>query len=146
MAKKDLEKIGHPHNEPTTSVCDIMHSNINNVIEKMESLLPVNMQMYSDFYSECLHSLQDLFGTCYITENEIWSKMGIDQKTLQLFDTYAKTTTKSTITQIDIVNNIQQTYLQIQISAVKTSDMYIRLMLDYYSKMLAGSLDLIKKS
>ncbi|MDE1767476.1 MAG: hypothetical protein KGI27_14570, partial [Thaumarchaeota archaeon] len=78
-------------NKSTISVCDIIHTNANNVIEKMESLLPINMQMYSDFYTEYLHSLQDLFGACYIAENEILSKMGIDQKALQSFDTYAKT-------------------------------------------------------
>lgn len=124
----------------TISVCDIMHTNATNVIEKMESLLPMNMQMYSDFYTECLHSLQDLFGACYIAENGILSKMGIDQKALQSFDTYAKTITRSAIAQIEMANNIQKTQLQTQISAIKTLDEYIRLTLDYYSRMLSRSL------
>ena len=127
-------------NKSTISVCDIIHANANNVIEKMESLLPINMQMYSDFYTEYLHSLQDLFGACYIAENEILSKMGIDQKTLQSFDTYAKTVARSTIFQIEMANNIQKTYLQTQISSIKTLDEYIRLALDYYSRMLSRSL------
>lgn len=127
-------------NKSTISVCDIIHTNANNIIEKMESLLPINMQMYSDFYTEYLHSLQDLFGACYIAENEILSKMGIDQKDLQSFDTYAKTVTRSTIVQIEMVNNIQKTYLQTQISSIKTLDEYIRLALDYYSRMLSRSL------
>ncbi|MGI0087625.1 MAG: hypothetical protein ACREBI_06655 [Nitrosotalea sp.] len=128
-------------NKPTISVCDIIHNNATNVIEKMESLLPINMQMYSDFYTECLHSLQDLFGACYIAENEILSKMGIDQKALQFFDMHAKTVTKSTIVQIEMANNIQKTYLQTQISAIKTLDEYIRLTLDYYSRALSRSLN-----
>jgi hypothetical protein len=127
-------------NKSTISVCDIMHNNATNIIEKVESLLPINMQMYSDFYTEYLHSLQDLFGACYIAENEILSKMGIDQKALQSFDTYAKTVTRSTIVQIEAANNIQKTYLQTQISAIKTFDEYIHLTLDYYSRMLSGSL------
>lgn len=141
--KKTLEKTD---NVQDISVCDIMHANANSVIDKMESLLPANMEIYSDFYTECLHSLQDLFGACNIAENEILSKMGIDQKILQSFETYSKMATKSTITQIEMANNIQQTYMQIQVSAVKTLDMYIHLMLGYYSKMLSGSLDFIKKS
>lgn len=141
--KKTLEKIDSVQD---ISVCDIMHANANSVIDKMESLLPANMEIYSDFYTECLHSLQDLFGACNIAENEILSKMGIDQKILQSFETYSKMATKSAITQIEMANNIQQTYMQIQVSAVKTLDMYIHLMLDYYSKMLSGSLDFIKKS
>lgn len=128
------------------SVCDIMHGNANNVIEKMESLLPINLQMYSDFYTECLHSMQDLFGACYISENEILSKLGINQKVLQSFGDYTKAFTSSAISQIEMANNIQKTLLQNQISAVKVSDEYIRLMLgyyaktlDYYAKALAGS-------
>ena len=127
-------------NKSTISVCDIMHTSTNSVIEKMESLLPINMQMYSDFYTEYLHSLQDLFGACYIAENEILSKMGIDKKSLQSFDAYTKTVAKSTIAQIEMANNIQKTHLQTQISAIKTLDEYIRLALDYYSRMLSRSL------
>ncbi len=130
----------------TISVCDIMHDGANSVIEKLESLLPVNMQMYSDFYTEYLHSLQDLFGACYIAENEILSKMGISQKALQSFGDYTKAVTKATISQIEMANNVQKTFLQNQISAIKTSDEYIRLMLDYYSKMLAGTLGVLKRS
>lgn len=125
---------------PNISVCDIMHENANEVIEKMESLLPANMQMYSDFYTEYLHSLQDLFGACYISENEILSKLGLSQDTLQFFGKYTKSITKSAITQIEITNNIQKTLLQNQISAVKVTDQYIHLMLDIYSRMLANSI------
>ncbi len=144
--KKALEKIETLHDGPTISVCDIMHTNANSVIEKMESLLPANMEMYSDFYTEWLHSLQDLFGACNIAENEILSNMWVDQKALQSFETYSNMATKSAITQIEMANRIQQTYMQVQISSVKTLDMYIHLMLDHYSKVLSGSLDFIKKS
>ena len=147
MSQKNTGKIDVTENKPTISVCDIMHANASNVIEKMESLLPTNMQMYSDFYTEYLHSLQDLFGACYISENEILAKMGINQKAMQSFDTYAKAVSKSTMAQIEIINNIQKTYLQTQISAVKTLDEYIRLMLDYYSRTLSNSLGpTLKKS
>jgi NurA-like 5'-3' nuclease len=143
MAQKRSQpvKSNAAENKSTISVCDIMHTNATNVIEKMESLLPINMQMYSDFYTEYLHSLQDLFGACYIAENEVLAKMGIDQKALQSFDTYAKTVSKSTIAQIEMANNIQKTHLQNQISAIKTLDEYIRLTLDYYSRMLSRSLN-----
>lgn|SRR5574337_1240420 len=145
--KTQIEKGGGPSNMPDTiSVCDIMHTNANNIIEKLESLLPINMELYSDFYTEYLHSLQDLFGACYISENEILSKLGINQKTLQSFGDYTKAITRSAITQIEMASNIQKTLLQNQIAAIKTSDEYIRLMLDYYSKMLAGTLNILKKS
>ncbi len=140
--KKSLEK---NENTKTISACDIIYTNTNSIIEKMESLLPERMQLYSDFYTECLHSLQDLFGACYISENEM-SKIGMDQKTMQSFDRYTKAITKSIILQIDIMNNIQQTYFRAQISGVRIVDEYIRLMLDYYSKILANPLYATTKS
>lgn len=127
------------------SICDIMHENANEIIEKMESLLPINMQMYSDFYTEYLHSLQDLYGACYIAENEILSKLGISRETLQSFGDHIKAMTKFAVTNIEMANNIQKTFLQNQTSAVKVSDQYIHLMLDYYSRTLASSLGMFAR-
>lgn len=128
---------------PQLSACDIMHDGAAGIIEKMQSLLPINMELYSDLYTECLNSFQDLFGTCYIAEKEIEDTIGIDQKMLEYFDATAKAYSKLAISQIDMANNIQKAYLQTSISAVKTSDEYIRLMLDSYSRMVSNSLNCI---
>ena len=127
------------------SVCDTIHNSANSIIEKMESLLPVNMELYSNFYSEVFHSLQDLFGACYIAENEILSKLGISQKTLRSFGEYTKAVTTISINQIEMSNNIQKTFLKNQIAAVKSADEYIRLMLDYYAAVLAGSVYFLRE-
>lgn len=134
QTKKIIEK-------PRISVCDIMHDGAADIIAKMQSLLPLNMELYSDLYMECLNSFQDLFGTCYIAEKEIEDTIGIDQNLLEYFDVTAKTYSKMVISQIDMTNNIQKAYLQSSISAVKTSDDYIRLMLDSYSRMVSNSLN-----
>jgi len=127
--------------KPQLSVCDIMHDGAAEIIAKMQSLLPINMELYSDLYMECLNSFQDLFGTCYIAEKEIEDTIGIDQNLLEYFDVAAKTYSKMTISQIDMASNIQKACLQSGISAVKTSDEYIRLMLDSYSRMVSNSLN-----
>lgn len=127
--------------KPQLSACDIMHDGAAEIIAKMQSLLPISMELYSDLYMECLNSFQDLFGTCYIAEKEIEDTIGIDQNLLEYFDVTAKTYSKMTISQIDMANNIQKAYLQSSISAVKTSDEYIRLMLDSYSRMVSNSLN-----
>ena len=127
--------------KPQLSVCDIMHDGAAEIIAKMQSLLPINMELYSDLYMECLNSFQDLFGTCYIAEKEIEDTIGVDQNLLEHFDVTAKTYSKMTLAQIDMVSNIQKAYLQSSISAVKTSDEYIRLMLDSYSRMVSNSLN-----
>lgn len=127
--------------KPQLSVCDIMHDGAAEIIAKMQSLLPINMELYSDLYMECLNSFQDLFGTCYIAEKEIEDTIGIDQNLLEHFDVTAKTYSKIVLSQIDMASNIQKAYLQSSISAVKTSDEYIRLMLDSYSRMVSNSLN-----
>jgi hypothetical protein len=133
--------------KPQLSACDIIHDSASGIIEKMQSLLPINMELYSDFYMECLNSFQDLFGTCYIAEKEIEDIIGIDQKFLEYLDASTKTYTKLILSQIDMANNIQKSYLQTGISAAKTSDEYIRLMLDSYSRMVSNSLNFpFKKS
>jgi len=123
------------------SMCDIMHDGAAEIIAKMQSLLPLNMELYSDLYMECLNSFQDLFGTCYIAEKEIEDTIGIDQNLLESFDVTAKTFSKMMLAQIDMANNIQKSYIQSSISTVKTADEYIRLMLDAYSRMVSNSLN-----
>ncbi|MGI0073611.1 MAG: hypothetical protein ACREA3_07350 [Nitrosotalea sp.] len=134
QTKKMIEK-------PRLSVCDIVHDGAADIIAKMQSLLPINMELYSDLYMECLNSFQDLFGTCYIAEKEIEDTIGIDQNLLENFDVTAKTYSKIAMAQIDMASNIQKAFLQSSISAVKTSDEYIRLMLDSYSRMVSNSLN-----
>lgn len=144
--KTQLEKGGQMDGpQESLSVCDIMHSNANSIIERLESLLPANMQLYSELYMECLHSMQDLFGACYISENEILSRMGLSGKTIHLFSRYAEMITKLTTSQMEMSNNVQKMLVQNQITAIKTSDEFIRLMLDGYSKILAGSLNIMKR-
>lgn len=127
--------------KPRLSVCDIVHDGAADIIAKMQSLLPINMELYSDLYMECLNSFQDLFGTCYIAEKEIEDTIGIDQNLLENFDVTAKTYSRIAMAQIDMASNIQKAFLQSSISAVKTSDEYIRLMLDSYSRMVSNSLN-----
>ena len=139
--KLQAEKTKNAVEKHPLSVCDIMHDSAANAIAKMQSLLPINMELYSDLYMECLNSFQDLFGTCYIAEKEIEDTIGIDQHILEYFDSTTKMFSKLINVQIDLVNNVQKTYLQTSISAVKTSDEYIRLMLDSYSRMISNSLN-----
>ena len=144
-SKKPHMENSQPTEEAPLSVCDIMQTRANGVIGKLESLMPANMQMYSDFYAELLNSLQDIFGACNIAENEILSRMGINQNTIQAFSANTKAFTKSASIQIEIANNLQTTFLLSQISAMKVFDQYDHLMLDSYAKTLAATLSYLKK-
>ncbi|MEK0320749.1 MAG: hypothetical protein QQN61_06630, partial [Nitrosopumilus sp.] len=65
------------------SVCDIMKNNTSEIIKKIESQAPSLMQKYSDLYMTYLHTMDDISGTCYISEKEFFDKLNIDQGILK---------------------------------------------------------------
>ncbi len=79
------------NNQDKISVCDVMKDNTSKVLKKMESQIPSYVQEYSDLYAEYLHTFDDLFGTCYISEKQFFDNLGFDQETLKTFDNYSKT-------------------------------------------------------
>ena len=119
------------------SVCDIMKGNTSEIIKKMESQIPTYFQMHSDVYTEFLHTMDDLFGTCFIAEKEFFDKLNFDQYTLKLFDSYWKNITKMYSSQIDMSTNFLRTYSQMRISGIKLFDNYIHVMMESYTKMLS---------
>jgi len=119
------------------SVCDVMKNNTSSVIKKMELQIPSYVQEYSDLYTEYLHMFDDLFSTCYIAEKDFFDKLGFDQETLKTIDNYSKTLTNFYSSQIDMSTNFLRTYVKMRISAIKSSDKYLHLMMDSYAKMLS---------
>ncbi len=119
------------------SVCDIMKGNTSEIIKKMESQIPTYFQMHSDVYTEFLHTMDDLFGTCFIAEKEFFDKLNFDQYTLKLFDSYWKNITKMYSSQIDMSTNFLRVYSQMRISGIKLFDNYMHVMMESYAKMLS---------
>ena len=119
------------------SVCDLMKDNTSSVIRKMESQIPSYVQGYSDLYAEYLHTIDDLFGTCYLSEKEFFDKLNIDQKTLKVFDNLSGFWEKIATSQIETSTNFMRAYVQMRISAIKSYDKYVHTMMDSYAKMLS---------
>jgi len=133
-AKKSVSK---PTEQDKISVCDVMKTRTSSVIKKMESQIPSYVQEYSDLYVEYLHTIDDLFGTCYISEKEFFDKLNIDQKTLKAFDDLSSFWEKISTSQIETSTNFMRTYAQMRISAIKSYDKYIHTMMDSYAKMFS---------
>jgi len=131
------ETTGETSSQVDVSVCDIMKGNTSEIIKKMESQIPTYFQMHSDVYTEFLHTMDDLFGTCFIAEKEFFDKLNFDQYTLKLFDSYWKNITKMYSSQIDMSTNFLRTYSQMRISGIKLFDNYIHVMMESYTKMLS---------
>lgn len=119
------------------SVCDIMKGNTSAIIQKMESQIPVNFQIYSDMYKEYLHMIDDLFGTCYLSEKEFFDKMNIDDRTLKIMDSYGKTYTEIYSSQIENYSSFLKWYLKMRTSGMRSYDKFAHVMMDSYAKMIS---------
>ena len=131
------KSVAKPTEQDKISVCDVMKSKTSSVIRKMESQIPSYVQEYSDLYAEYLHTTDDLFGTCYLSEKKFFDKLNIDQKTLKAFDNLSGFWEKITTLQIETYTNFMKTNNQMRISAIKSYDQYVHTMMDSYAKMLS---------
>ena len=125
---------------------DVMRDNTNEVIMKIEGLLPSYIESVTDLQAEGLRITRDFFGTCYIAEKELLDKMGVDQKTIEVFDKYSKIITKTAISEIEMTNNFQKTLVNNTMAAMKSYDDYVKVMTSSYAKMLEYMSCMIPKS
>lgn len=123
--------------ESEISICDIMKNRTSEIVKKIECQLPSNVQQYSDLYTAYLHSIDDMFGTCYISQREFFDKLGISQEALRNFDKYLESISKSYQDWIDLSSKYGQDYVQTRLSMIKSSDQFIHMTMDLYAKMLA---------
>jgi hypothetical protein len=142
VSRPQEKTVDSPHH---LSVCDVMRDNTNEVIMKIEGLLPSYIESVTDLQSEGLRITRDFFGTCYIAEKELLDKMGVDQKTIESFDKFLKIITKTTVSEIDMINNFQRTWTENIMSSMKSYDDYVKVMLSSYAKMLEYTCAMIPK-
>ena len=65
------------------SVSEIMKNDTSEVIQKIESQIPLLFQNYSKLYTQYLHMLDDVYGTCFIAEKKFFDRLDIDQDILK---------------------------------------------------------------
>ncbi len=119
------------------SVCDVMKTNTSKVIQKFESKIPANFQQNSDLYTAYLHTLDDVYGTCYVSEKEFFDKLNIDQGVLKSIQEFTKIFTDTWMDQIDQYSKYRDEFIQIQISSLQVYDNFMHAMMDSYAKALA---------
>ena len=123
--------------EEKLSICDIMKEDTSEVIKKMESKMPSMFQNSSDMYTKYLHTLDDIFGTCYIAEKEFFDKLNIDQDTLRQIKNNSESMKKKHIENIDMAAKLFNDYVKMNISAIKSFDDYVHVMMESYAKTLS---------
>ncbi len=123
--------------ENKVSVCDIMKNNTSEIIKKIESQAPLLTQKYSDLYMTYLHTIDDIFGTCYISEKEFFDKLNLDQGILKEVEKFSSALTAIYLDQIEFSSKYLEAYIEIRVSALKTYDNFMHVMMDSYAKTLS---------
>lgn len=118
------------------SICDIMKSGTSEIIKKLEIQIPTYAQIYSDIYKEYLHTLDELYGVCYISEKDFYGKFSTNKFTMMNFDNFWKSFVQMYSEQIDIQTNILKSYAILRIANMKSFDNFIHVMINAYSKSL----------
>ncbi len=122
----------------SSSVCNIFKDNTSKVIKKLEIQIPSHFQIYSDMYKEYLHVVDDIFGTCILSEKEFFDKMNIDQNSMKNIESYTNYLTGIWVNQIENYDNYLKWYSQMRISGMKSYDQFVHSMMDSYSKTLSN--------
>ena len=134
---KENPNSGNDEQEEKLSICDIMKEDTSEIIKKMESKMPSVFQSYSDMYTKYLHTLDDIFGTCYIAEKEFFDKMNIDQGVLRQIKQNSELMRKNYVENMDMAAKFFDEYVKMRMKAMESFDNYVHMMMDSYAKMLS---------
>jgi len=120
------------------SVCDVMKDSTSKIIKKLESQLPFSAQHYSDLYALFLHSVDDVFGTCYLAQKQFFDKLGFDQSTLRSFKVASDQFAGAIMSQIEMANGMQKTQLEFQKNLLNMYEQHMHSLIDSYWKSVGG--------
>ena len=142
VTKQEMAKIIKParreakssEKESNISVGDVMKNNTSEIIQKIESKFPIYAQLYTDLYTKYLHTMDDLYSTCYLSEREFFDKLGMDKTVLQAFDAYWKSINNMIMSQIDMGANFAKIYIQFRLATIDSYDTVAHHMIDSYAK------------
>ncbi len=137
MTEQDDASSKEFQQKESLSICDIMKEDTSEVIKEMESKMPSMFQSYSDMYAKYLHTLDDVFGTCYIAEKEFFDKLNIDQDILRQIKQNSEMIKRNHLEHIDMTSKLFGEYVKIGMKSIESFDNYSHVMLEAYAKMLS---------
>ena len=137
MEKEGTDSKHEQQQEEKLSICDIMKEDTSAMINKMESKMPSMFQSYSDMYAKYLHTLDDVFGTCYIAEKEFFDKLNLDQSVLRQIKQNSESMRKTYVENIDMAAKFFDEYVKMRMDAIESFDNYAHVMMESYAKMLS---------
>lgn len=118
-----------PEQETTDLASSIVENHASEIIEKMESKIPNYLKLYSDLYKKYLHIMNNFCNTCYLNQEVVFDKIGVNDATLTMFDAYLSSVKQMTMLQIDIIENMAKNYVGYRLTA-----------LDFYEQLINSNI------
>ncbi len=131
--------------EDSLSICNVWKGNTSKIINELELQIPSHFQIYSDMYKEYLRAIDNVFGTCVLSEKEFFDKLNIDPNFLKSLGKYSDFLSSISIKQIENYDNYLKWYSQMRSSGMQSYEEFIHTMMDSYSKTLTNLSKNIKK-
>ncbi|MDE1764485.1 MAG: hypothetical protein KGH88_09645 [Thaumarchaeota archaeon] len=126
-AKREAES---SEKEIPVSICDVMKNNSSEILQKIESKFPTYAQLYTDLYTKYLHSIDDLYSQCYLSQKEFFDRLGMSKTTIQAYDDYWKSINNMIKSQIDMNANFAKMYVQFRVGTIDSYDKIAHLMME----------------
>ncbi len=126
-------------NDESLTVCELWKDDTSEVFRKIESQIPLVFQNYSNLYSQYLHILDDVFGTCFIAEKKFFDKLNIDPKILKQLKKNSESIKKIYLQNIENSSKLFDEYTKMRIKSMKSFDNYVHEMMTIYYNVLSKS-------
>lgn len=129
----------HDLSEQKTTVSrhSIMNDNTSEIIEKIDSKIPTYVQLYSDLYKKYLHIAGNFCTTSFLAQKEFFDKMWVNDTRLAMFDAYLGSAKQPVLLQIDINENMIQSYVDHRLVVLDFYDQMMRRNITNFVKMFS---------
>lgn len=132
MGKKEHDS---PESKTIVSMSSIMKDNASEIIEKIDSKIPIYVQFYSDLYKKYLHIASNFCNTSYLVQEEFFDNMRINDTIPTMFDAYLRSVKQMVLLQIDINENMIQSYVGQRLAVLDFYDQMMNRNITNFAKM-----------
>ena len=119
------------------SICDIWKDNTHKLVKKTEYQTPIFLQTYAQIHTEFLHSIDTIFGTCYLWQKKYFDKIGMDKPTIIEYGKWCDAIINETTLAMDAFVKNCQMQSDLTVNMMKTGNNTIRQWLDWQAKMMS---------
>ncbi len=121
----------------SASMPGVMKNNTSEIVEKIDSKIPVYVQLYSDLYKKYLHIANNFYTASCLAQKEFFDKMGVNNEMPTMFDAYLRSVQQMVLLQIDMNENMIQSYVSHRLTVLDFYDQMMNKNITNFTKMFS---------